>query len=71
MVRTGFPCADFLHRGLWDLEGAVNHLHGLDEYEAECQQAQDDEAGGMAAIAYPLIAIASTVACWVIAGLLS
>jgi hypothetical protein len=67
-VCAGFPGADFLRGGLWDLEGAVNHLHGLDEYEAECRKAQDDEQGGMAAIAYPLIAIASTVACWVIAG---
>jgi hypothetical protein len=43
-------------------------LHGLEEYEAECRQAQDDEAGGMAALVWPVVAIAATVACWVIAG---
>lgn len=49
----------------------MNQLHGLKEYEAECQQAQDDEVGGMAAIAYPLLAIVAVVSCWVIAGLLT
>jgi hypothetical protein len=37
----------------------MSHLNGLDEYEAEYRKAQEDEAGGMAAIAYPLAAIAA------------
>jgi hypothetical protein len=45
----------------------MNQLHGLNEHD----EAQADEVGGMAAIAYPLLAIAATVACWVIAGWLS
>jgi len=33
--------------------------------------AQDEERGGMAAIVWPLMAIAATVACWLISSLLS
>ena len=44
-------------------------LYGLDE--TDHQEAQQDEAGGMAAIAYPLMAIAATVCCWCIAVLLA
>ena len=41
----------------------MKKLHGLDEYEEECRRAQQDEAGGMAAIAYPLAAIAAVALC--------
>ena len=43
------------------------NLHGLDDYD----DAQEDEVGAMAAIAYPLLAIAATVSCWLIAGWLT
>ena len=43
------------------------NLNGLDEHD----EAQDDEVGAMAAIAYPLLAIAAPVACWLIAGWLT
>lgn len=45
------------------------NLYGPDEKDH--QEAQQDEAGGMAAIAYPLLAIAATVCCWCIAVLLA
>ena len=45
----------------------MNQLHGLNDHE----QAQQDEAGGMAALVWPVVAIAATVACWVIAGWLT
>ena len=44
----------------------MNQLHGLNEQDRV--EAQQDEAGGMAALVWPVMAIAATVACWVIAG---
>lgn len=39
----------------------MNKLYGLDEKDH--QEAQDDQQRGMAAIAYPLLAIAAVAAC--------
>jgi hypothetical protein len=43
----------------------MSHLHGLDEQDHA--EAQQDEQGGMAALVWPVVAIAATVACWVLA----
>ena len=39
----------------------MNQLHGLND---DCEQAQQDEVGGLAVIAYPVIAIFATWCCW-------